>query len=173
MQQAGIELFTADALEASLAELGTLLKACVEDGAGIGFVLPLSQEKAETFWRKQAPDLRSGSSHLLVARHAGRIVGTVMLQLAEKDNGRHRAEVAKLMVHPDARRQGIARMLLSKAEALALELDRSLLTLDTVTGDTAEGLYQRSGYHRVGVIPKFAVSTNGGWDATTIFYKQL
>jgi len=168
-----IEYLTADEAEAELAALGEVLWACVQGGAGIGFVLPFEKREAETFWQSRLPGLRAGERHLLAARVDGRIVGTVMLELASQDNGRHRAEVAKLMVHPEARRQGLSRRLLAAVESLALSLGRTLLVLDTVTGDTAEGVYPKAGYCRVGVIPGYAQAARGGLDATTVFYKQL
>jgi GNAT superfamily N-acetyltransferase len=155
------------------AALGDVLRACVEGGAGVGFVLPFTQRGAEAFWKGQLEALEAGSSYLLVARLDGRIVGTVMLQLAQQDNGQHRAEIAKLLVHPDARRKGLARRLLAAADELALSLGRTLLVLDTVTGDTAESIYPKCGYVRVGVIPDYAVSAAGALDSTTVFYKQL
>lgn len=168
-----IEILTADKAEAELASLGEVLWACVQGGAGIGFVLPFEREEAEAFWKSRLAGLRAGERHLLVARLDSKIVGTVMLELAPQDNGRHRAEVAKLMVHPQARRQGLSRKLLAAVEGLASSLGRTLLVLDTVTGDTAEGIYPKAGYSRVGVIPGYAQATRGGMDATTVFYKQL
>lgn len=168
-----IESLPADRLEPAVADLCALLRACVEQGAGIGFVLPLARDKAEAFWRGRVPGLQAGTSHLLIARKEGRIVGTVMLVLAEQDNGGHRADVAKLMVHPQARRQGLARRLLARIDDLAAKLGRTLLVLDTVTGDAAEQLYPTCGYVRVGTIPDYAVSAHGALDSTTIFYKRL
>ena len=168
-----IEYLSAESAEEELAALGEVLWACVQGGAGIGFVLPFEKREAEAFWQSRLPGLRAGERHLLVARLDGKIVGTVMLELAPQDNGRHRAEVAKLMVHPQARRQGLSRKLLAAIEDLALSLGRTLLVLDTVTGDTAEGVYPKAGYSRVGVIPGYAQAARGGLDATTVFYKQL
>lgn len=168
-----IERLSGAELAACVPALGALLRACVEGGAGVGFVLPLSSERAEGFWVGQAAALCEGEAHLLVARLNGRIVGTVMVIPARQDNGRHRAEIAKMMVHPDARRRGLARRLLAAAEDLALSLGRRLLVLDTVTGDAAERLYAALGYHKVGVIPGYAAAARGGLDATTVFYKQL
>lgn len=168
-------VFILSATEAkeNIAALGDVLRACVQDGAGVGFVLPFTQDEAEAFWAGRIPAIEESSGHLLAARLHDRIVGTIMLQLAPQDNGRHRAEIAKLLVHPDARRKGLARRLLAAADDLALSLGRTLLVLDTVTGDTAESVYPKCGYVRVGVIPDYAVSAAGALDATTVFYKQL
>ncbi|MOA63582.1 Acetyltransferase [compost metagenome] len=78
-------------------------------------------------------------------------------------------------MHPDFRRRGIARALLAEAEALAGRRGRSLITLDTRTGDSAEPLYASMGYRTVGTIPGFSRDPRdvGKLDATTIMYKQL
>ncbi len=154
-------------------ELGRLLKACVEDGAGIGFVLPLSRHKAESFWASRLPLLESREAFLMIAKEGDEIAGVVMLALAPQDNGRHRAEVAKLMVHPNRRRKGLARKLMTAVDGLALSLNRWLLVLDTVTGDRAETLYPTCGYVKVGIIPDYAKGSHGDLDATTVFYKDL
>lgn len=166
-------LLSADDLRAAVPELGGLLKACVEDGAGIGFILPMPEDKAEAFWLSRVPLLESGEAFLLALREGDEIAGVIMLMLAGQDNGRHRADVAKLMVHPRHRRKGHARRLMAAIDALALSLNRWLLVLDTVTGDRAEQLYPTCGYRKVGVIPDYAYGSHGHLDATTVFYKDL
>ncbi|MBO0345153.1 GNAT family N-acetyltransferase [Roseibium sp. CAU 1637] len=168
-----IELLTPAEAERAVAQLGVILEACVSEGSGVGFVLPFSQSLAETFWRGRLAGLMEGSRHTLIARHTGAIAGTVSLELAPQPNARHRAEISKLLVHPEARRLGLARKLLQEAERLAVTLGRTLLVLDTVTGDRAERLYPTCGFVRVGVIPNYAVSPAGTLDATTVFYKDL
>jgi len=106
-------------------------------------------------------------------RAGDEIAGTVMLCLAPQNNGPHRAEVAKLMVHPAHRRKGMARKLMQAIDGLAREQDRWLLVLDTVTGDRAEKLYPACGYMKAGVIPDYAYGSHGSLDATTLFYKDL
>ncbi|MEM8702154.1 MAG: GNAT family N-acetyltransferase [Pseudomonadota bacterium] len=166
-------LLTSDEARSSIGALGRLLKACVEDGAGIGFILPLGREKAEAFWQRQIAALEDGSAFLMVARENEEIAGVVMLSLAPQDNGGHRAEVAKLMVQPNHRRKGLARKLMTAIDGLALSLDRWLLVLDTVTGDRAEKLYPTCGYKMSGIIPDYAYGSHGTLDATTVFYKDL
>ncbi|WP_269583186.1 GNAT family N-acetyltransferase [Roseibium sp. Sym1] len=168
-----VHLLSADEVRAAVPGLGALLMACVEDGAGIGFILPLSKERAEDFWRSRLPALEAGEAFLMVAREGEELAGVVMLALAPQDNGRHRAEVAKLMVHPDHRRKGLARKLMAAIDGLALSRGRWLLVLDTVTGDRAEQLYPTCGYRKVGVIPDYAYGSHGNLDATTVFYKDL
>ena len=163
----------ADEAREAVPELGKLLKACVEDGAGIGFVLPLSSEKAEAFWSARVSAIERGEAFLLAAHQDGTIAGVVMLVPAPQDNGGHRADVAKLMVHPDHRRKGLGRRLMRAIDGLARSLDRWLLVLDTVTGDRAEQLYVACGFIKAGVIPDYALNSHGQLDATTVFYKDL
>lgn len=155
--------------------LAELLHAVVHAGAGISFIVPFSMEEARAFWRDTVlPAVRKRTRRVLVARIDGRIVGSVQLELATPPNQRHRAEVMKLLVHPSARRRGIARALMTALEPIALSESRTLLTLDTVTGDKAEGLYRSLGFVTVGVIPRFArLSLTPGLEGTTIMYKEL
>jgi GNAT superfamily N-acetyltransferase len=155
--------------------LAEVLHAVVHDGASVSFILPFSIDDARRFWtEKVLPGVASGSRRLLVARSGGRIVGTVQLELAGQPNQEHRAEVAKLLVHPDARRRGIARALMAALEDLARSHRRTLLTLDTRTDDRAEPLYVSMGYIPVGQIPRFARGPHSPQlEATSIFYKEL
>lgn len=178
MTSARLELMPlpADAAAAAVPELATLLHACVHAGASVSFVLPYTPEDAASFWRgKVLPGVRSGALSLWAARVDGRIAGSVQLDTDTPPNQPHRAEVRKLLVHPDWRRQGIARRLMREVEAMAVRLNRSLLTLDTRTGDAAEPLYAALGYQTVGVIPGFARDPidPAKVDGTTIMYKQL
>ncbi|BBD39097.1 MULTISPECIES: GNAT family N-acetyltransferase [Aminobacter] len=171
-----ISTFSAEDISHHLGELGALLHACVHDGASIGFVLPYAQSEAEAFWRdKVLPGVGAGMRIMLVAHKDGRIAGTVQLGCDTMPNQPHRADVNKLMVHPDLRRQGIARLLMREVEGRARELGRSLLTLDTRTGDSAEPLYTALGYQMVGTIPAYARDPFGSdrLDATTVMYKLL
>ena len=165
----------AASLDDEIAMLGDVLHAVVHVGAGVSFILPFSLEDGCAFWIERVlPGVRAGTRRVLVARIDTRIVGTVQIDLAMPPNQRHRAEVAKLLVHPDARRQGIARRLMVALEAVALSEGRTLLTLDTWTGGHAEQLYRSLGYTTVGVIPRFARgSTTPALEPTTIMYKEL
>lgn len=168
-----VTLLSAEDARKALTDLSNLLIACVEEGAGIGFVLPLSQDKADRFWASQIPKLEAGEAFLMAVRSQEGLAGVVMLALAPQDNGGHRAEVAKLMVHPAHRRKGLARNLMAAIDGLALSLGRWLLVLDTVTGDRAEQLYPTCGYQKTGIIPNYAYNSHGSLDPTTVFYKDL
>lgn len=163
------------AVNEDLEMLGAVLHACVHAGASVSFVLPFSIEDARAFWREQVlPAVQGGSRRVLLARQGGRIVGTVQLDLDTPPNQPHRAEVRKLLVHPEARRRGIARSLMTGAEEQARAARRTLLTLDTVTGGAAEPLYRSLGYVPIGVIPGYALNHDStSLESTTVMYKRL
>ncbi|WP_328591352.1 GNAT family N-acetyltransferase [Brevibacillus migulae] len=149
--------------------LARLLIDVVGDGASIGFLPPLREEEAAGYWKGVlSPDVK-----LWVVYRGEEPVGSVQLHLCMKDNGKHRAEIAKLMVHPTARRNGLAKRLMLEAETAAREDGRSLLVLDTREGDPSNLLYQSLGYVEAGRIPRFARSANGQMDGTVIYYKEL
>jgi GNAT superfamily N-acetyltransferase len=155
--------------------LADILHAVVHGGAGVSFFTPFSIDDSRAFWVDQVlPNVRAGTRRVLVARDDDRIVGTVQLDLEMPPNQQHRAAVTKLLVHPVARRRGIAKALMIALEELAASEGRSLLTLDTVTGSNAELLYTSLGYFTVGVIPRFARgSLTPELESTTIMYKEL
>lgn len=175
----GIETWRPDddpaAVERDLDDLAEVLHAVVHDGAGVSFILPFSHDDARAFWRERVlPGVRAGTRHVVVARLENGIVGTVQLDLAMPPNQRHRGEVAKLLVHPTARRRGLARLLMLALEDIARAERRTLLTLDTWTGSHAESLYRSLGYAVAGVIPRFARgSVTPELEPATIMYKEL
>lgn len=152
--------------------LGALLADTVNGGASVGFLAPLSAADATAWWLATVTKL--GDDHLAwVALDGDRILGTIQLVRAAMPNSRHRADIAKLMVHPDARGRGLARALLKTAEQAAMERGVTLLVLDTETGSPAERLYATDGWTRVGEIPGYALDTAGVPKSTTIFAKPL
>jgi ribosomal protein S18 acetylase RimI-like enzyme len=152
-----------------LDSLSRLLVDVVADGASIGFLPPLSEQEARSYWSEVlAPDVR-----MWVARLQGEIVGSIQLHLAMKQNGSHRAEIAKLMVHTGARRRGIAQKLMALAEDKAHCEGRSLLVLDTREGDPSNSLYSSLGYIEAGRIPEYARSADGKLDTSVFYYKLL
>lgn len=167
------EPYSQDFSQADLLSLAAILEACVKLGASVGFILPFGQAEALAFWHKLLPTFAAGERRILVARLHGRIVGTVQLVVDMPGNGQHRADVVKLLVHPDARRQGIARQLMLSVERLARHLNRTLLVLDTVTDSDAQALYHSLGYELCGTIPGYALSTEGVFDSTSVMYKVV
>ena len=158
--------------EADLATLADLLVDAVESGAAISF-LSLSRAEAESWWRKLLSAPASGAI-FVVARDAAGIVGSVQLHPSWAPNQPHRADVAKLIVHRRARRQGIGRQLMQAVEREAEAAGFRLLVLDSKRGDAGEQLYRALGWTVVGTIPRFALDTDGKTphDAV-IFYKEL
>jgi GNAT superfamily N-acetyltransferase len=152
--------------------LAELLIDCVECGASVSFMHPLSITKAVEFWRRVADAVVKGERALLVTEDASGIVGTVQLILDQPENRPHRADLSKMLVHRRARRQGLGAALLRAAENLGRECGKTLLVLDTASSD-AERLYGRLGWQRCGVIPGYALLPHGGLCATTYFYRVL
>ncbi len=155
-------------------QLSEVLRACVLAGASVGFELPCPHEEACAFWLGLHGAVERGERRLFVVRAGdGRIDGSLQLALAGMPNSRHRAELSKMLVHPRARRQGLAQALIQHAEAAARSLGRTLLVLDTCTGEPAERMYLKLGYERCGEIPQFATMPDGRLGATTFMYKLL
>jgi GNAT superfamily N-acetyltransferase len=159
--------------ESELRGLAELLIDCVDGGASVSFMAPLSIEKAMSFWREVAAGARLGERALLVAEDSAGVVGTVQLILKQPENQPHRADLAKMLVHRRARRQGLGAALMRAAEDLGRACGKSLLVLDTVTGGDADRLYARLGWQRCGVIPGYALWPRGGLCATTYYYRVL
>lgn len=154
--------------------LSDVLIDCVEGGASVSFMLPMTRAKAEAFWRSTSASVARGERVVLAAEDAaGTIVGTVQVVWAQPENQPHRGDIAKMLVHRRGRRQGVGVALLAAAERSALGAGRTLLVLDTVTGSDAERLYARQGWQRCGEIPNYALWPDGTPCATTIFFKFL
>jgi GNAT superfamily N-acetyltransferase len=159
--------------ERQVDELADVMIDAVDAGASVSFMHPLARERAVTFWRQVAEQLRAGNRALLVAEDARGICGTVQLLLEQPQNQPHRADVAKLLVHRRSRRQGLGAALMHAAERAARDCGKTLLVLDTETGGDADRLYQRLGWVRVGDIPGYALLPRGGLGSTTVFYRAL
>jgi GNAT superfamily N-acetyltransferase len=160
--------------EREIRGLSDVLIDCVEGGASVSFMWPMTREKAEAFWRAAAAGAARGDRAILVAEDSsGEIVGTVQVVWAQPENQPHRGDVAKMLVHRRARRRGVGAELLAAAERVALDAGKTLLVLDTVTGGDAERMYARQGWTRCGVIPDYALFPDGRPCATTVFFKSL
>jgi GNAT superfamily N-acetyltransferase len=158
---------------ADIQALSDVLIDCVEGGASISFMLPLTRDRAVAFWKKAAEAVAAGQRALLVAEDDKGICGTVQLIFDLPENQPHRADLAKMLVHRRARRQGLGAALMRAAESTARECGKTLLVLDAVTNGDAYRLYQRLGWIRVGDIPNFALMPNGEPCSTTYFYRKL
>ena len=158
--------------DAELEALADVLVDCVDGGASVSFMLPMTRDKALAFWRHVADGVARGERVLLLAEDAQGIVGTVQVILAQPENQPHRADVAKMLVHRRARRQGAGAALMRAAEREALAEGKTLLVLDTADA-TAARLYARLGWQAAGTIPGYALLPAGGECATTYFYRSL
>jgi ribosomal protein S18 acetylase RimI-like enzyme len=163
----------AAAARAHLGGLAEVLVDCVEGGASVRYLAPFSHEQAREVFSTVAGDVERGSRVLLAAFLDGELAGTVQVALAQQPNSPHRAEIVQLLVLRSARRRGIARRLMEHAEREARVEGKTLLVLDTVTGDAAERLYERLGWNRVGVIPNYALYPDGRPCDTTVFWKAV
>jgi GNAT superfamily N-acetyltransferase len=153
--------------------LADVLIDCVEGGASVSFMHPLTRERAVAFWQMVATGVRSGDRVVIVAEDADGLCGTVQLIMAQPENQPHRADLAKMLVHRRARRRGIAAALMRAAEDAARACGKTLLVLDAVTGGDAARLYERLGWVRVGDIPGYALFPTGGLCSTTYYYREL
>lgn len=167
IRRAGTDAATASAL-------ADVLVDCVDGGASVGFMSPLTHDRAQAFWVATLNATTRGERIVLLAEEAGSgaIIGTVQIIVSAPENQPHRGEISKMLVHRRARKRGVGEALMRAAEATAREAGKTLLVLDTAS-DSAERLYDRLGWHRVGVIPGYALWPDGGLVDTIIFYKEL
>ncbi|MEO3988705.1 GNAT family N-acetyltransferase [Pseudocitrobacter cyperus] len=154
--------------------LSDVLINCVEGGASVSFMSPLSRDSAIAFWQRTASSVAASERIVLVAENEQhKIVGTVQLITDQPENQPHRADVAKLLVHEAARRDGVGRALMMQLENIAREAGKNVLVLDTATGSGAETFYQHNGWQKAGEIPRYALLPGGELTATSVFYKLL
>jgi ribosomal protein S18 acetylase RimI-like enzyme len=168
-----IERLAGDALRRHLDGLAAVLHDVVAGGASVSYLWPFSHGDARARFEEWAEDVDAGGRLLLAAFVDGEVVGTVQVVHALPPNQPHRADVAKLLVHRKARRRGVARALMERAEAEARAEGKTLLVLDTVTGDPADALYRGMGWNVVGTIPNYALYPDGRPCATTVFWKDV
>ncbi|QGZ66771.1 GNAT family N-acetyltransferase [Paraburkholderia acidisoli] len=154
--------------------LADVLIDCVEGGASVSFMLPISRATALAFWRSVAEGVAHGERVLLAAfDNNARLAGTAQLVVAQPENQPHRADVAKVLVCRAARGRGVGQRLMQAVEAAAYAAGKTVLVLDTVTGGAAERLYTRAGWQRVGAVPNYALMPDGALCGTTFYHKQL
>jgi len=159
--------------EREMRGLCDVLIDCVEGGASVNFMWPMTRAKAETYWRGVADSLARNERAVVIAEdERGEILGTAQAVWAPQENQPHRADLSKMLVRRNARRHGVGALVLAAAEAAAREAGRTLLVLDTASAE-AERLYERGGWRRVGTVPRFALLPDGPYCSTVIFYKDL
>jgi GNAT superfamily N-acetyltransferase len=146
---------------------------CVENGASVSFMQPMTRAKAAQYWHGVAASLQRGERSLIVAEDdRGGILGTAQAVWAPQENQPHRADISKMLVRRNARRHGVGARVLAEAERAARDAGRTLLVLDTSSAE-AERLYERGGWQRVGAVPRYALLPDGPFCQTVIFYKDL
>jgi ribosomal protein S18 acetylase RimI-like enzyme len=153
--------------------LADILIDCVEGGASISFMRPLTRDRALGFWRKIREDVAVGKRGLLIAQDDDGICGTVQLVFDLPENQPHRADLVKMLVHRRARRRGLGAALMQAAEEAARAHGKTLLVLDAVTNGDGARLYERLGWTKVGDIPNYALMPDGKPCSTTYFYRSL
>jgi GNAT superfamily N-acetyltransferase len=155
-----------------LADLADVLADCVTAGASVSFMWPFTVDQASAYWTTVALEVEAGRRELLVAEDTTGVVGTVQLIPAVPENQPHRADVGKLLVHRRGRRRGIGEALMRAVEDVARQAGKTVLVLDTADPG-AERLYLRLGWHRVGVVPDFALLPDGAMCDTTFLWKRV
>ena len=156
-----------------LAGLCDVLIDCVDGGASVSFLWPMTRQKAESYWRDVAHSLARGERAVVIAEdERGEYMGTAQAIWAGPENQPHRADLSKMLVRRNARRHGVGARVLAAAEEAARAAGRTLLVLDTASPE-AERLYERGGWQRVGSVPKYALMPDGAFCSTVFFYKDL
>lgn len=168
-----IRLLSKDDALAALPDLCETLADCIEGGASLGFMSPFAPEDGKGFWRGVAEAVGRGEVLLYGTYLGDRLVGTVQVGFALKPNQPHRGDLMKLLVHRDARGLGLSKALMAAAEQGAARAGRTLLVLDTAAGELAEGLYEKLGWQRSGIIPNYALFPDGRYCDTVIFWKTV
>lgn len=154
-------------------QLANILISTVSAGGSVGFMHPVTKEEAQSFWQKAVDDAEAGNRVIFGAWEGQRLLGTVTLLTAMPPNQPHRAEIAKMMTHPDARKQGIASRLIRAAQVEAVARGKTLLVLDTAADEGAGPFYEKLGYTLTGEIPDFALKPHGGLTGTLFYWKRL
>ena len=144
-----------------LPALAELLAEAVNGGASLGFLPPARPSESRSYWLSLRGELRAGSRLLFGAWVSDRLVGTGQLALPRWPNGRHRAEVNKVIVASALQGRGVGRALLHGVHEAARQHGRSLLPLNTRRGDRAERFYRGLGYQEAGVIPGYSLGPDG------------
>lgn len=163
----------AGAIERSLDELAQLLLDAHDAGMALGLAAPLDRESAASAYREAAATLAPGERILLAAFDGEEVVGAVQLDRSDAGNGRHRAEVRRLVVRADRRGTGVGRTLMEHVVDVARGLGLRLLWLSTHEGTDADRIYERLGWTRAGVIPDYAVLPNGDLAGNAFYFLRL
>ena len=168
-----IEELTSAGVEERLGALAQLLLDAHDSGMALGLAAPLSLESAHAAYRDAAARLAPGERILLAALEVGEVVGAVQLDRSDAGNGRHRAEMRRLVVRADRRGAGVGRALMEAIVEAARGLGLRLLWLSTHEGTDADRIYERLGWTRAGVIPDYAELPNGELSGNAFYFLRL
>ncbi|GAB3485020.1 GNAT family N-acetyltransferase [Marinomonas epiphytica] len=168
-----MELLKVDSLLPYLDDLTDLLCDAVDSGAPIGFLPPMSETEAKSYWLSVNDDLQINARQVLLVRDEDTVVGSVQIGMSPKANALHRCDIEKLMVHTQARENGIGGMLMQGVERVAAAMQRQLLILEVRSDDIAHDMYVGMGYVPFGEVPNYTRSANGMLHNSTFFYKEI
>jgi GNAT superfamily N-acetyltransferase len=165
----------AEGYAAAIPGLAELIVDAVEGGASVNFLAGVTAAEAAAWWSARLPQVSDGTITAFAATDpaSGRVVGSTLLVRSRNPNSPHRAEIAKVLVHRSARRQGVGRALMDAAEAAAMAEGRWLLILDTEAGSAADTFYRSLGWQVLGTMPNHAFRSDGVLAPTTYFWKDL
>lgn len=168
-----IRIVPATELESLVPSLVELLRDTVNGGVPMGFLAPLTPDRAREYWQSLRSELQSGARVLLAASTDQGLVGSGQLAFPSSANGRHRAEVQKVFVAGAVRGGGVGRALMAALHNTARQHGRTLIHLNTRRGLAAEGFYKALGYQEAGVLPGWTVGSAGErYDHVTL-YQEL
>lgn len=168
-----LELLKVDNLNPYLDDLVELLCDAVDSGAPIGFLPPMSEPEAKAYWLSVNDDLQENARQVLLVREDDKVVGSVQIAMSPKANALHRCDVEKLMVHTQARENGLGGTLMQGVERVAAAMQRQLLILEVRSDDIAHDMYVNMGYIPFGEVPGYTRSANGMLHNSTFFYKEI
>jgi len=127
----------------------------------VGFMLPMTRDKAIAYWQSVMIAIEEQTRILPAVSDCNGLCGSVQIALETRVNGDHRGELMKLFVHRRARRRGLGKALVTKAESVVRNIGRTSLVMDTRKGSQAEKLCPSLGYVRLGEVPQYARSGDG------------
>jgi GNAT superfamily N-acetyltransferase len=168
-----IEELDEHAVRQQLDGLAQLLLDAHGSGMALGLPAPLTRDGARSAYANAAARLAPGERVLLAAFDGGEVVGAVQLDRSDVGNGRHRAEVRRLVVRLDRRGAGVGGALMEAVVELGRRLGLRLLWLSTHEGTDADRIYERLGWTRAGVIPDYAVLPNGKLSGNAFYFLRL
>ncbi|CAJ2504772.1 Uu.00g121660.m01.CDS01 [Anthostomella pinea] len=165
-----------------LESLRSLVQVCVNPDpptSSLGFLAPVSDDEADSYWHSISQKLaeQPPTLHLFVVATDSTptvVLATAQLHTIPKVTHQHRAKIAKVLVHPSARRKGIAKALMRHVEVFARdELKREILMLDTATETPAREFYKSIGWAEWGTCPEYGQFADGRRADVTFFVKKL